>query len=363
MSTAVLSLVAWRFLPGLVTGWVQSIYYSITIRVGDRHPQPNSPRWQLHRRRIYTSVITIYLLYTIYEAHWELQRAGNFYTALGVPIDASDRDIRVRFRRLAAQYHPDKVSSSSSSTDPENATRFFMQLKTAYEVLTNPIQRFAYDRFGPDILDSEWRHCVSLHDYVWRGLLMQVLLRYLVSAAGLYGMGFLGQFEVGGYWRWLTLLSMCAFEAYTVMTPRLPGFVKAGINPFLVRFASRAPYVQFQIITLARRLALSISFAIGQLGPLLQTGPNRADDEKALQQSLDRLEQTARTMDADTARLMDLEMAPFAGDPGIMQELRSKMKEWLVQNTIRADPMVRDALGKSLKRRRVDAPAGARGTK
>ncbi|KAI1306205.1 hypothetical protein F5Y03DRAFT_144910 [Xylaria venustula] len=360
MSTAVLSLVAWRFLPGLVTGSIQSIYYSLTIRAGDPHPSPSSPRWQLHRRRIYTAVITVYLLYTIYEAHWELQRDGNFYTKLGVPIDASDRDIRARFRRLAAMYHPDKVSSSGS---PESANHFFIQLKTAYEVLTNPIQRFAYDRFGPDILGNDWRFCVSLYDYVWRGLLMQVLLRYVVSAAGLYGMGFLGEFEVGGYWRWLTLLSLCAFEAHTVMSPRLTGFVEAALNPFLVRFASKTPYVQFQVITLARRLALSISFAIGQLGPLLQTEQNQADDEMALQESLDRLEQTARAMDADTARLMDLEMAPFAGDPGIVRELRSKMKEWLVQNTIRADPMVRDALGRSLQKRRVDAPAGARGTK
>ncbi|KAJ2994663.1 hypothetical protein NUW58_g1489 [Xylaria curta] len=53
-------------------------------------------------------------------------------------------------------------------------------------------------------------------------------------------------------------------------------------------------------------------------------------------------------------------MAPFAGDPEAVTDMRSKLKEWLVQNTIRADPMVRDALGRSLQKRRVDAPAGAR---
>ncbi|RWA03084.1 hypothetical protein EKO27_g12021, partial [Xylaria grammica] len=78
---------------------------------------------------------------------------------------------------------------------------------------------------------------------------------------------------------------------------------------------------------------------------------------------LDRLEHAARSLDADAARLMELEMAPFVGDPEVIKDMRSKLKEWLVQNTIRADPMVRDALGKSLQKRRVNAPAGAKGTK
>ena len=56
-------------------------------------------------------------------------------------------------------------------------------------------------------------------------------------------------------------------------------------------------------------------------------------------------------------------MAPFAGDEEMLASLKGKIKEWLVQNTIRADPMVRDALGRSLQKRRVDAPAGAKGNR
>ncbi|KAI0114503.1 membrane associated DnaJ chaperone-like protein [Nemania sp. FL0031] len=361
MSNNALSLLGWMFLPNLVTNWTQTLYYKLTIRAGDPSPPPNSPRWQQHRRRIHTLVITLYLLYTIYEADWELQRGGgNFYQSLGVPFHATERDIKSRFRRLAALHHPDKVAPGSSSTSSDD---FFIHLKTASDVLTDPAQRFAYERFGPDI--TGWRHCVTLRDYVWRGLQTQVIPHYGLAAAGLYGLGLLGYLEFGRYWRWVTLLILCAFEAHTVMRPRFPVFVDALVNPLLLRFTSHAPYLPFQVVALARRVAIAIYIAFGQLGPVLQAGRAReaAAGEKALRQNLERLEHTAKFIDADATRLMELEMAPFAGDPEIVNDMRSKLREWLVQNTIRADPMVRDALSRSLQRRRVDAPAGARGNR
>jgi hypothetical protein len=353
----------------LVTGWVQSIYYGLTIRAGDPRPPPHSPRWQLHRRRIHTLVITAYLLYTIYEADWELQRQGSFYQSLGVPFAASERDIKSRFRRLAALHHPDKVSHSSSTTSDSgaatamDASDFFIHLKTASDVLTDTAQRFAYERFGPDV--TGWRNCVTLRDFVWRGLQTQVVPHYALAAAGLYGLGLLGYLEFGRYWRWVTLMILCVFELHTVTRPGFPPFVDRFVNPFLLRFTSHPPYLPFQVVALARRVAIAIYIAFGQLGPILQAGRNRevAAGEKALQQNLDRLEQVARGVDTDATRLMELEMAPFANDPEVVQDMRSKLKEWLVQNTIRADPMVRDALGRELQKRRVNAPAGARGTK
>ncbi|KAI0206939.1 membrane associated DnaJ chaperone-like protein [Astrocystis sublimbata] len=356
-SSNALSLMGWMFLPNLVTGWVQSIYYGLAIRAGDPRPPPNSPRWQLHRRRIHTLVITLYLLYTIYEADYDLQRSGSFYQSLSVPFDATEREIKSRFRRLAALYHPDKVAQGPSTGD------FFIHLKTASDTLTDPAQRFAYERFGPDIV--YWRNCVTLRDYVWKGLQTTVIPHYAMAAVGLYGLGLLGYLEFGRYWRWVTLLALCAFEAHTVMRPRFPAFVETLVNPLLLRFTSHAPYLPFQVVALARRVAIAIYIAFGQLGPVLQAGRTQeaAAGERALKQNLDRLEQTARLMDVDANRLLELEMAPFAGDPEIIQDMRSKLKEWLVQNTIRADPMVRDALGRSMQKRRVDAPAGARGTK
>jgi len=123
MSNALLPFIGWAFLPNvralpklsnnrlgsiqanipqLVTGWIQTVYYAAVTRVGDPKPQPGSPRYVKHRRRILVSVIIAYLLYTIYEADYQLRRQGDFYQSLGVPHDVEDRGIKSKFRRLYA---------------------------------------------------------------------------------------------------------------------------------------------------------------------------------------------------------------------------------------------------------------------
>ncbi|KAI1418680.1 hypothetical protein F5Y13DRAFT_4605 [Hypoxylon sp. FL1857] len=360
----VLSLLGWTFLPNLVTGFVQSIYYSLTIRAGDRKPAPGTPRHAEHRRRIHILVVSLYLLYTIYEADYELRRASTYYADLGVPFSATERDIKSRFRRLAALHHPDKLMSSGGGVDNTDAD-YFMHLKTASDALVDPAHRFAYERFGPDIVN--WKHCVTIRDYVIRGV--QVLIPYYgFAAVAMYLLGLLGYLDWGRYWRWLTLVVLCVFELYTVTRPSFPRFLEHFVNPALTHFTSHPPYLPFQAITLARKLSITLYIAFSQIGPLLQPPEQRGvkpgeASEKQLSQNLDRLEQTARSMDADATRLMELEMSPFAGDPEVINSMRSKLKEWLVQNTIRADPMVKDALGRSFQKRRVDAPAGARGNR
>ena len=83
-----------------MTGWLQTIYYGITIRAGDPKPLSGSPRHVRDRRRINILVISLYLLYTIYEADWEVRRAGDFYQTLSLSHDVDEKGIKSRFRRL-----------------------------------------------------------------------------------------------------------------------------------------------------------------------------------------------------------------------------------------------------------------------
>ncbi|KAK4191581.1 chaperone protein DnaJ [Podospora australis] len=366
-SSGILSLLGWSFLPNLVTGWLQSFYYSLTIRAGDPKPQPGTPRWAEHRRRIHILVVTVYLLYTIYEADYDLQNAGSFYTDLGLPITATSKEAKTRFRRLAALYHPDKVYGSENA---EGANAFFVHLKTAHDALVEPAKRFAYDRFGPDIL--KWRHCVTIRDYVMHGA-QSLVMYYFVAAMGMYGAGLLGYLEWGRFERWLVLGILFLFEAYTVTRPYAPPVLTNMVSPLITRFGNgRAPYLQFQAIALAKKLAVTIYLAFSQIGPLLSAdtsggqiviGKKGANEEAALKQNLERLEQLTKRLDADTTNVLQLELAPFAGDRDAMEITWGKVKEWLVHNTIRSDVMVRDAMGRMFARRRADAPAGARGTR
>ena len=351
----------------LVTGFAQSLYYNITIRAGDPKPRPGTPRHAEHRRRIHILVVSLYLLYTIYEADFELRAAGNYYTDLGVSFNASEREVKSRFRRLAALYHPDKASTSDTSQADVNA--YFVRLKSAADTLTDPAKRFAYERFGPDIV--QWQHCVTIRDYVMRGA--QVVIPYYgLAAAFLYGMGLLGYLDWGRFERWVVMVILCVFELHTITRPSRPVLFERVINPLVGLVAGRPPYLPFQAILLARKLCVTLYIAFSQIGPMLTADTSGGqvvvarqggNEEELLRQGLERLETTVKALDVDTTRQLEMEMAPYAGDEEMLGKVRGKVKEWLVQNTIRADPMVRDALGRTFQKRRTDAPAGARGTR
>lgn len=160
------------------------------------------------------------------------------------------------------------------------------------------------------------------------------------------------------------LAVVCTFELYAISRPFYPPILGKLINPVLSTFTAHPPYLPYQAITLLRKISFTAFVAFNQIGPWLQT-PNTINGtpEVVLKQQLDRLEQTAAAAEVEVSRLMTMEMSPFAGDQATLKEVQGKVKEWLVQNTIRNDPEVRDAMGKVLQRRRADAPAGARGTK
>jgi molecular chaperone DnaJ len=65
----------------------------------------------------------------------------DYYEILGVSRNASTDEIKKAFRRLAMQYHPDRNKD-------DGAEARFKQVSEAYEVLSDPQKRSAYDRFG-----------------------------------------------------------------------------------------------------------------------------------------------------------------------------------------------------------------------
>jgi molecular chaperone DnaJ len=71
-----------------------------------------------------------------------LPTTRDYYEILGVSRDASDRDLKSAFRRLARELHPDV-----NHDDPTTEARF-KEVAEAYEVLSDPDQRARYDRFG-----------------------------------------------------------------------------------------------------------------------------------------------------------------------------------------------------------------------
>ena len=67
----------------------------------------------------------------------------DFYKTLGVERNASEAELKKAYRRLAMKYHPDR-----NKDDSQEAEKKFKQVKEAYEVLSDPKKRAAYDQFG-----------------------------------------------------------------------------------------------------------------------------------------------------------------------------------------------------------------------
>lgn len=66
----------------------------------------------------------------------------DLYEVLGVKRDASEKEIRSAYRRLARKYHPDVNPSDTS------AEAMFKEINAAHDVLSDPEKRKKYDKYG-----------------------------------------------------------------------------------------------------------------------------------------------------------------------------------------------------------------------
>jgi molecular chaperone DnaJ len=72
----------------------------------------------------------------------------DYYTVLGLTRDATEDDLKKAYRKLAMKHHPDR------NPDDKSAEEKFKELKEAYEVLSDPKKRAAYDQFGHAGVDA-----------------------------------------------------------------------------------------------------------------------------------------------------------------------------------------------------------------
>ena len=71
----------------------------------------------------------------------------DYYKILGIKRDASEKEIKQAYRKLARKYHPD-VNPGDNSSEAK-----FKEVNEAYQVLSDAEKRKKYDRFG-----DQWEH-------------------------------------------------------------------------------------------------------------------------------------------------------------------------------------------------------------
>ena len=71
----------------------------------------------------------------------------DYYKVLGINKNATEKDIKKAYRKLARKYHPDV------NPNDKTAEKKFKEINEANEVLSNPENRKKYDKYGKD-----WKH-------------------------------------------------------------------------------------------------------------------------------------------------------------------------------------------------------------
>ena len=68
----------------------------------------------------------------------------DYYEVLGLAKNAAEDEIKKAYRKLAMKHHPDRNQGDGAKKSEEH----FKEVKEAYEMLSDPPKRAAYDQYG-----------------------------------------------------------------------------------------------------------------------------------------------------------------------------------------------------------------------
>lgn len=89
-------------------------------------------------------IISMLLFVFPTEAHRSQDKTSrkNYYNILGIKKRANQREVKLAYRKLALQYHPDK------NDDKRQAENMFFLATQAYRILIDEDKRKIYDKYG-----------------------------------------------------------------------------------------------------------------------------------------------------------------------------------------------------------------------
>jgi curved DNA-binding protein CbpA len=123
----------------------------------------NRPKKQRKLRNIFFPSIAILILYATIvlpapvmaarrkvNASKKQFKSEDYYTILGLSKGAKPKDIKKAYRKLALQYHPDKVKEENK----EESEQIFITVSQAYSILSDKKKKKVYDKYGKQGLEA-----------------------------------------------------------------------------------------------------------------------------------------------------------------------------------------------------------------
>lgn len=280
-------------LPGMVTSFLQSFYYSATKKSAKTIPKSGSATFKRHYNNIYCLVIGVYLLFCIASVFHSNQ--VNYYVDFGMRRGTFDpKELRSKYRTVSLQLHPDKNPT-------QEAAEKFTSIKKVYEILSSEDRRLIYDKFG----DMQCNGCQSFKDYLY-GYLPGVLMFYGFSCLVLVVMNMAGRKDYAQSLRYLSLLAFAGFELYLVTRKN-----------DVLNWTFLADYAVWQKIVIIRESSVYFFIFLSQLGPILFP-----DEDSQLKEQFKRCQELSGLVEKEMKIHVMASLDPYQENPEMMEKLR-----------------------------------------
>ena len=215
-------MAGWYYVPDVVTRKL----ISFSHRHMHNPPKPGTHAYFRHYRIAYAAVVLGFLVYNLVEAYRAMPHS--FYDVLDVHLDFTEDELNKANRAFARKNHPDRGGTED----------VFIQGRLAYNVLKDPIARFAYDRcdgkyerafvvslircrFGPEI--TTWTNCKTYREFLRYGLI-QSAGYHIVTGLGLFVWSTVSPSTVN------FVCALPASRVETYLTTRLSGDISFSLS-------------------------------------------------------------------------------------------------------------------------------------
>jgi len=255
LPTYLLQLVLWQVVPPILTSFIIRGLHTLF------GPPPAGSRTAARQYQlVYTLIMLGYLGYTFVQAATSVPK--NWFQLLGADVGVEKEGLQKAFRRFAVKFHPDRAGKGGED--------LFVRVRAGYEALQDPAKRFAYERFGDDMVQWATENPVetlviglkrSVGFYIVATVLMGVMK---INSGGK---------DVMLLWRGFIIVACAALEFFVVLHPTP--------SPLKLLFSNTLP---FQYVDWLHQVSMSISAGLGHIAPVWK--PKEVDQKAMLQEAM-----------------------------------------------------------------------------